>query len=157
MIPVKADGKSMQFLILALALFAAACVVTWRLKVHGRAREADSLMTEAAVGPSKRKPRSPTLVTIAEKINRPLTIRYRDAKGVETERPVTVLKVVGRIDGDGVSRPTRFFAFCEARNDVRTFLFERVLEATDGETGEVVGDLAGHLIQSVPASAATAR
>jgi predicted DNA-binding transcriptional regulator YafY len=172
MIRATTGDENMQILILAFPLIAAACVYVVRRgrratptpsKVaaarvapgeRGARSTAPSMLTiELVTAPHGGEARAPELSTIAEKINLPLTIRYRDRNGVETERPVTAMKVVGRIGDDGAAVPILFYAFCEKRNGVRAFRFERVVEAIDGETGEVVSDLANHLIQSAPAGA----
>ncbi|WP_350649604.1 WYL domain-containing protein [Pseudomonas sp. HY13-MNA-CIBAN-0226] len=60
-----------------------------------------------------------------------LKLAYRDADGVLSDREVMVSRYVS--DGDGY-----IVAFCRLRKDSRTFRLDRIIEAVDLETGEVL-------------------
>jgi hypothetical protein len=60
-----------------------------------------------------------------------LKLAYRDADGVLTDREVVVSKYFS--DGDGYIE-----AFCKLRKDSRTFRIDRIKEAVDLDTGEVL-------------------
>lgn len=61
-----------------------------------------------------------------------LCIRYRNAEDIVTEREVSVL---------AVEPPNAMHAFCHSRGEERTFVLDRIEEATDVETGEVIADI----------------
>jgi hypothetical protein len=61
-----------------------------------------------------------------------LHIRYRSAEDVVTEREVSVL---------AVEPPNAMHAFCYARGEERTFVLDRIEDALDAETGEVIADI----------------
>ncbi len=102
------------------------------------------------------KPTLPKTQTILEGLSYPLEIRYRDAKGVETDRPITAMKLVGRPIDNGNMRPMTLYAYCEKRNAVRAFLLSRIIETIDGETGEVLQDIVGRLTEVAAMRAAQA-
>nr|WP_294566972.1 hypothetical protein [uncultured Rhodopila sp.] len=99
-------------------------------------------------GPATKRKRwdsHPGEITILSGLGYPLEIRYRDSRGRETNRPITAERLAGVAGDDGTVMPTALYAFCELRNAVRSFLLARIIEAVDGETGEVLPDLVARL------------
>lgn len=64
-----------------------------------------------------------------------LRISYRDGDGTETERDVIVQRYRYGTDGGTLS------AFCQLRNERRTFLFHRITRAIDPATGDDIREL----------------
>jgi hypothetical protein len=69
--------------------------------------------------------------------NADLIIRYRDNSNQETERRITPKKVRGSVNR-GQLQVSHIEAYCHARKRSRTFKPERILQAADAETGEVL-------------------
>jgi hypothetical protein len=69
-------------------------------------------------------------------------LRYRDAADSPTERRVTALGI-DRMEGNNRLALT---AWCHMRHDVRSFRFDRIIQAIDATTGEVAADPARWLL-----------
>lgn len=73
--------------------------------------------------------------SIARPISATLSIQYRDAGGSVTERVVDVNEC-------DIANPSGYLiGYCRTRSAIRTFRLDRVLKATDLETGEVIDNL----------------
>ncbi|ABM38620.1 hypothetical protein [Polaromonas naphthalenivorans] len=59
-------------------------------------------------------------------------IRYTDADGQSTQRDITVQPFS--------STPRKFSAHCHLRNATRTFIFDRIVQVIDLDTGEVLSN-----------------
>lgn len=70
-------------------------------------------------------------------VNAKLQITYSDAKGQLTKRTITVSEYDGSAYLEG---------FCELRNEPRTFRIDRIQEAIDAESGEVITSVPQHLL-----------
>ncbi|MDB5953840.1 MAG: hypothetical protein JWP60_448 [Ramlibacter sp.] len=65
-------------------------------------------------------------------------ITYVDGKGETTTRDIRTIKYT-------VGSPGRIYAYCKRAKANRTFRTDRVREAIDLETGEVIGTLPGYM------------
>lgn len=74
-----------------------------------------------------------------------LIIRYRSGDDTVSVRRISEMEL---------EAPDRISAFCHLRNERRTFVFKRILEACDAESGEVVDDVAAVFGGHTPAAAA---
>lgn len=86
-------------------------------------------------------------VVIARNLRVGLLLRYADAKGVVTERQVIANQLIGRTARDGTTIPHSVRAYCLARKGIRAFRLDRVQEAIDAETGEIIQDLCRYLLE----------
>lgn len=77
-------------------------------------------------------PASPARTRTRPTRGKELWIRYRAADGVETRRVVTVRQCERRASGDYL------LGICHMRRDLRHFRIDRILEAIDRDTGEVL-------------------
>lgn len=66
---------------------------------------------------------------------------YKDSQGLRTRRTVNV-------DAFGTPEDGAFSAKCLMRNAYRTFIYKRVEQAIDPETGEIINDLPSWLLKS---------
>lgn len=92
-------------------------------------------------------PSNPRPVTARLKLN------YRDAQGAVTER------IVQAKECDTANAQGYLIGFCEMRDDIRTFRLDRIVRATDMDTGEIIGDMlawADANYRSSPAASAAA-
>ncbi|WP_366937254.1 WYL domain-containing protein [Elioraea sp.] len=71
---------------------------------------------------------------LASGLNRSIALVYEDAAGNETERHVTVRRILG----DNPNAPEYVAGVCHMRRALRHFRLDRILELTDHETGEVI-------------------
>jgi hypothetical protein len=69
--------------------------------------------------------------------NASLMIRYRDSSNQESERRITPRKVRGVVSS-GRLQISHIEAYCHSRKRARTFKPERILQAADADTGEVL-------------------
>ncbi len=72
-----------------------------------------------------------------------LHIDYCDANGEQSERVIRI----SQYDGS-----CYLPAFCELRNDYRTFRIDRILQAVDANTGEVIKDVPSYLLAKYKSS-----
>lgn len=75
-----------------------------------------------------------------------LAIKYTDGNGSPSERTVRVRSFDPALYGGTM------IGHCELRNDTRAFRFDRIREAVDTDTGEVVSDVGDYLQQRYDAS-----
>lgn len=75
-----------------------------------------------------------------------IRLKYVDGQGSQTERDVEVRAF------DPTSPSSLMIGFCRLRQSVRTFRFDRVMRATDLETGEVIQHLQSWLMERYRAS-----
>ncbi|MBC9208915.1 hypothetical protein IBL26_18860 [Roseomonas aerophila] len=106
-----------------------------RLMIRAERKKADVGPAEApagALGASTEEAADlPVLGTSA------LLIRYRDSSNQESERRITPKKVRGMVSS-GQLQISHIEAYCHSRKRARTFKPERILQAADAETGEVL-------------------
>ncbi len=69
-----------------------------------------------------------------------LDITYIDAKGDRTDRYIEAVSLEGR------GGKLYLGGWCEMRNAFRSFRVDRIATLADGETGEIVDDIASWLI-----------
>jgi hypothetical protein len=129
----------MYDLYVVMSIVAFVALVWWRIAAAFKARPAPS--AEPA------KPPLGEMETVLKGLRYPLEIRYRDAAGTETARPIIAMKLMGRPTTNGKMQPVALGAFCEKRNAARTFLLSRIVEAIDSETGEILSDIVGRLTE----------
>ena len=75
-----------------------------------------------------------------------LFLKYRDASDVVTDRRVTVFDVE-RIGGAGGSGALALVTYCHERRAARSFRLDRIVEAIDAETGEVLPEPAADILR----------
>jgi len=66
-------------------------------------------------------------------------LKYSDANDNQTERTVNIRAF------ESVGRTGLAFGHCHLRNATRTFRFDRIRQAVDADTGEIIPDLQSHL------------
>lgn len=72
---------------------------------------------------------------LADNLAIPIAIHYRDIAGVETDRTVTVRVIIGKHHRDNEVTITKFGGHCDLRNADREFAIERILLASNPQTG----------------------
>lgn len=77
---------------------------------------------------------------LAEKLSIPVVVRYRDAKGEETRRGVTVERLLGLRPPGSSPVVVSYDGLCHLRNRRRSFRLDRTLDMANAETGEVLAD-----------------
>lgn len=75
-----------------------------------------------------------------------IEMTYTDAAGETTRRRVTVESFSGPSEA-GAIRMDRFTGHCHLRDGSRTFRLDRVREAAEAETGEIITDLTAWLLE----------
>lgn len=126
-------GKAMEWLIALLLL-------AWLLWPKKRAGQTSVTETPGPVegrarAGSKRWEENFWASAQVSRLAASLRISYEDARGVETERDVQVRFVAPH------DQTLMLSAHCNLRDEVRCFRADRVLEAVDLTTGEVIDDL----------------
>jgi hypothetical protein len=66
-----------------------------------------------------------------------MLLRYKDGSGNITDSAIEIVRLYGT-DVRGAPLPTRIFAFCHLRREMRSFRLDRITYAADGDTGELI-------------------
>ena len=74
-----------------------------------------------------------------------IRLQYESAQGNVTTRHIIVQELQSNVTKSGEVIPAYIRAFCEERQDKRTFRLDRVIDAVDPETGEVIDDLGTYI------------